>query len=164
MQRVSSQRLIELPVGRDQSSLNDFCEGKVEAIVQTLLRIQCEFVGSRKQSLVGMSLERKMPQLLEDGASLRTSELFSPNLLGDNAAKFHDHESGNMKVFMKASHEECGIRMNFRDEPFNRDTGIDDIAAHRSRSSRIRSALFLNVFPDFLSRTRNLSIRFQAAS
>lgn len=127
MKRTIGECLVEFPVGRDQSSLNDFCES-------------------------------------EDGAALRASQFFSSIFFCNDIAEFHGHEGGNMEAFAEASYPECGFRMDLRNEPFDCDTDIHNIAAHRSRSSRIRSALLLNVRADFVSLLRNLSIRFQAAS
>ncbi len=62
MEHTSGQRLVELTVGRDQSSIDGFGECQVEAIVETVLRVPRELVGGRKQSIVGMSFERKERQ------------------------------------------------------------------------------------------------------
>src|SRR5215831_4926598 len=111
-----------------------------------------------------MPLERKVPKLFQNGLAILSRELPSSNLLGEDVAELQRQEGRHMESLAQPLSPERGFRMDFRKEPVDRHTGIHHIATHRSRSSRIRSALSPNVRPDFLNCLRNRSIRFQAAS
>ena len=111
-----------------------------------------------------MPLERKLLQLLQDHIPFGPSELPATNPFGKHVAQLQRHQCGHMKSISCMAHTKRRFGMDLRKEPLDRHTGIDHIATHRSRSSRISAALSLNFRPDFPNRLCNPSIRFQAPS
>jgi hypothetical protein len=75
-------------IRRNHHSINRFGQGKVETVIHTPLSIQRKSIGRGKESLVGMTLEREMLQLLQDHITFGPSELPSPNLFGKHVAEF----------------------------------------------------------------------------
>src|SRR5512139_1388534 len=118
-----------------------------------------------------MKTDRHLCEVLEHMGEMLRGDLASQMLLPEGIPHFRVDEVGGYQRHVRGQEAQSTLSVNLRNKPLDCNAGVDDYLLHRSRSSRISSALSLYCLPARRScqpsatdRASSMDIRIAASS